>query len=279
MKVIHVLGTGCESCSQLKENVRAAIATLPDEYEILEVRDIEEIVDLAKADRIQLIEEIANLFEPTVQAFMTSDKEIGQKGLVEGQILAKRCDAVIDDLDWDLTSRTDGSTVRSVPARDLWRQISEAAWACADPGLQFDTIINEWHTCPEGGRIRGSNPCSEYMFLDNTACNLASLNLRKFQKEGGSIDIEALRHAVALLILAQEILVDHTDYPTPAITRNSHLYRSLGLGYANLGAVIMRLGLPYASKEARAWAGEDPFVTGNVYETVVVKPFKKVMPA
>ena len=144
--------------------------------------------------------------------------------------------AVVEDVDWDLTARTTGEVMKTVKARDLWQKIAEAAWECADPGLQFDDTINEWHTCPSSGRINASNPCSEYMFLDDTACNLASLNLMKFRREDGGFEVERFRAAVRLFIIAQEILVDNACYPTQAIAENSHIFRTLGLGYANLGA-------------------------------------------
>lgn len=139
-------------------------------------------------------------------------------------------------------------------AQGLFDEIAEAAWSCADPGLQFDTTINKWHTCPVSGRINGSNPCSEYMFLDDTACNLASLNLVKYLNEDGSFDIEAYRHAVEIFFIAQEILVDYSSYPTPGIAENSHRFRPLGLGYANLGTLLMMMGVPYDSDKGRAIA-------------------------
>ena len=134
------------------------------------------------------------------------------------------------------------------------KMMAEAAWQCGDPGMQFDTTINDWHTCPNTARINASNPCSEYMFLDDTACNLASLNLMKFVKADGEFDTEAFGAACRTLITAQEILVDNASYPTPAIDRNSHDYRPLGLGYANLGVLLMDRGLPYDSDAGRAYA-------------------------
>ncbi len=155
---------------------------------------------------------------------------------------------------WETRSRTNGEVIESMNAREVWRNIAEAAWACADPGVQYDTTINRWHTCPNSGRINASNPCSEYMFLDDTACNLASLNLTKFLREDGSFDIQGFRHAVRVFFVAQEILVDFSSYPTRSITRNSHDYRPLGLGYANLGTLLMLLGIPYDSDQGRAVA-------------------------
>ncbi len=155
---------------------------------------------------------------------------------------------------WETRSVTAGEVVDEFKARDLLREMAQAAHECGDPGIQYDTTINRWNPVKASGRINSSNPCSEYMFLDDTACNLASLNLLTFLDESGEFDIEGFRHAVRLTILAQEIMVDHADYPTPAITRNSHLYRPLGLGYANLGALLMSCGLPYDSTEGQSLA-------------------------
>src|SRR5690606_9389140 len=155
-----------------------------------------------------------------------------------------------------------------IKARDLYRQIAEAAWECADPGLQFDTTINRWHTTPNAGRINGSNPCSEYMHLDNSACNLASLNLLKFLNDDDSFDIEAFKHAVEIIFTAQEILVGYSEYPTDKITKNARAYRELGIGYANLGALLMAQGLPYDSDEGRAQAAAiTALMTGHSYAT------------
>ena len=154
---------------------------------------------------------------------------------------------------WPLVARSTGEAVKTVDPTALFRQIAEETWRCGDPGLQFDTTINSWHTCPESGRINASNPCSEYMFLDNSACNLASLNLVKFVRDG-VFDTELFAHAVRVLIVAQDILVDHAGYPTEQIAIHSHDYRPLGLGYANLGAMLMGMGLPYDSDEGREMA-------------------------
>ena len=153
--------------------------------------------------------------------------------------------AVEQDKSWDLKAVTSGESVVQKPARDIFRQIAEAAWECADPGMQFDTTINKWHTTPNAGRINGSNPCSEYMHLDNSACNLASLNLLKFQKDNGTFDIAAFKHSVEMIFTAQEILVGYSSYPTESIAKNAKAYRELGIGYANLGALLMAQGLPY----------------------------------
>jgi ribonucleoside-diphosphate reductase alpha chain len=174
--------------------------------------------------------------------------------------------AVLDDVEWPLTARTSGAPIEKVRARDLMRQISEAAWVCGDPGLQFDTTVNTWHTCPATGRINASNPCSEYMFLDDSACNLASLNLMHFRSIDGGFDAASFRRAVDVTILAQEILVSNSRYPTEAIGRNSEDYRPLGLGYANLGAFLMATGLPYDSDAGRAHAAAiTSLMTGAAY--------------
>ena len=150
--------------------------------------------------------------------------------------------AVLEDRDWALTARTDGTVISTVRARDLWRQIARAAWECADPGLQFDTTINDWHTAPNTARINASNPCSEYMHIDNSACNLASLNLMTFLDADGRFDVDGFTSAVEVVFTAQEILVGNADYPTKRIGENSIKFRQLGLGYANLGALLMALG-------------------------------------
>jgi ribonucleoside-diphosphate reductase alpha chain len=162
--------------------------------------------------------------------------------------------AVVDDGDWYTRGVTDGQPMEKFQARDLMNQIAEAAHFCGDPGLQFDTTINDWHTCPNTGRINASNPCSEYMHLDDSACNLASLNLMKFQQEGGKFDVEGFRHAVDLLITAQDILVDNSSYPTTEITKTARAYRQLGLGYANLGALLMSQGIAYDSDAGRSYS-------------------------
>ncbi len=168
--------------------------------------------------------------------------------------------------DWNLTARTDGTVVDTVPARKLLRDMAEAAWKCADPGVQYDTTINSWHTLPNTGRINASNPCSEYMSIDDSACNLASLNLMKFRREDGELDVEAFEHAVDVVFLAQEILVGYSSYPTPEIEQNAKSFRQLGLGYANLGALLMARGLPYDSDDGRAYAAAiTALMTGRAY--------------
>ncbi|MDP9329721.1 MAG: vitamin B12-dependent ribonucleotide reductase [Actinomycetota bacterium] len=172
------------------------------------------------------------------------------------------------DQDWKLKGITSGETVETVRARGLMREIAEAAWQCADPGMQYDTTINECHTCPASGRINASNPCSEYMHLDNSACNLASLNLMKFLDDDENFDVRAFRRAVEIVFTAQEMLVTESSYPTEKIGENARAYRQLGLGYANLGALLMARGLPYDSDAGRAWAGAiTAIMTGHAYRT------------
>jgi ribonucleoside-diphosphate reductase alpha chain len=174
--------------------------------------------------------------------------------------------AVEDDADWHLLARTDGRSVKSVPARELMREIAEAAWRCADPGVQYDTTINQWHTCPASGRINASNPCSEYMHVDDSACNLASLNLMKFRRADGSFDVERFQHAVDIVLLAQEIVVSPSSYPTKEIGDNARAFRQLGLGYANLGAFLMANGFAYDSDQGRgAAAAITALMTGRAY--------------
>jgi ribonucleoside-diphosphate reductase alpha chain len=176
--------------------------------------------------------------------------------------------AYLEDRDWKLKGVTGNEVLETVRARDLMREMALAAWECADPGMQYDTIINDWHTSPASGRINASNPCSEYMHLDNSACNLASLNLLKFLNEDGTFDIPAYRHAIEVVFTAQEIIVGNSSYPTEKIERNARAFRQLGLGYANLGALLMARGLPYDSDGGRAWAGAlTALMTGHAYRT------------
>src|SRR5437867_6310597 len=182
--------------------------------------------------------------------------------------------------EWTLTARTDGATLETVNAHSLLKEISQAAWECGDPGMQFDTTINDWHTSPVSGRINGSNPCSEYMHIDDSACKLASLNLMRFVRKDGEFDTERFARAVDVIFTAQEILVGFADYPTPAITRNAKSHRQLGIGYCNLGAVLMHRGLPYDSNEGRAYAAAiTAIMTGEAYAqsariAAVVGPFE-----
>ena len=177
-------------------------------------------------------------------------------------------EAVIDGRDWELTARTDGSVIRTVPARDLFRQIAHSAWECADPGLQYDTTINRWHTAPVTGRINGSNPCSEYVHLDDSACNLASMNLLTFLDENDEFDVEGFKAGVSVVFTGQEIIVGNADYPTERIGETTRAFRQLGIGYANLGALLMAQGLPYDSDAGRAWAAAiTALLTGHAYAT------------
>jgi len=180
-------------------------------------------------------------------------------------------DAVQKDREWTTRAVRDGRPIGTFKARELWRAIAQATWECGDPGLQYDTTVNSWHTCSGTDRINASNPCSEYMFLDNSACNLASLNLRKFARSEGTFDTELFKKAVEITILAQEIIVGNAKYPTKAIEENSLKYRPLGLGYANLGSLLMSQGLPYDSAAARAWCGAiTALMTGWAYRTSAV---------
>jgi ribonucleoside-diphosphate reductase alpha chain len=170
--------------------------------------------------------------------------------------------------EWQTRAVTSGKTMSTMRAADLMHQMADAAWVCGDPGIQFHTTINAWHTCPNTAPINASNPCSEYMFLDDTACNLASLNLMRFRRGDGEIDVESFRHAVEVTITAMEIWVDNASYPTPRITENSHRFRPLGLGYANLGALLMARGLSYDSDAGRAWAAAiTALMCGQAYQT------------
>src|SRR5688500_12453960 len=174
--------------------------------------------------------------------------------------------AVENGEDWELTARADGAVIETVPARELMRDIAEAAWRCADPGVQYDTTINQWHTCPNSGRINASNPCSEYMHVDDSACNLASINLMKFRRPDGTFDTATFEHVVDVMLLAQEIVVGPSSYPTEEIGANARAFRQLGLGYANLGAYLMSNGLPYDSDAGRGVAAAiTALMTGRAY--------------
>ncbi|MBI3984206.1 vitamin B12-dependent ribonucleotide reductase [Candidatus Microgenomates bacterium] len=176
--------------------------------------------------------------------------------------------AVVEDRDWDLKAVKNGEPVKTLKARDLMHQIADAAWQCADPGMQYDTTINYWHTASNTDRINGSNPCSEYMHLDNSACNLASINLLKYLNSDGTFDVESYRQTVEVVITAQEILVGYSSYPTESIAKNAKAFRELGMGYANLGALLMAEGLPYDSDEGRAYAAAlTALMTGHAYAT------------
>ena len=178
-------------------------------------------------------------------------------------------EAYLADEDYDLKAVTTGEPIERRSAREVMRRISQAAWECADPGMQYDTTINDWHTSPEHGRINGSNPCSEYMHLDNSACNLASLNLKKFYDyDNGRFDVESYKRAIEVIFAAQEIIVGYSSYPTEQIGKNAKAFRELGIGYANLGGLLMSLGMPYDSEEGRAWCGAlTAVLTGHAYRT------------
>ena len=187
-------------------------------------------------------------------------------------------EAVKADADWDLKAVTTGKVVKTVKARKIFREFSEAAWECADPGMQFDTTINRWHTTPVAGRINASNPCSEYMHLDDSACNLASINLLKYLRKDNSFDVQSFEHTIDVIFTAQEILVGYSSYPTERIGKTARAYRQLGIGYANIGALLMAQGLPYDSDEGRAQAAAiTALLTGRSY-AVSAKIAAKVGP-
>ncbi len=175
--------------------------------------------------------------------------------------------AVLDGKEWKLTSRVKGETEKIVSAGKIWEDIARSTWACADPGLQFHTTINDWHTCPSGGEIRASNPCSEYMFLDDTACNLASINLSRFyDKTARTFNVEKYLHAIRIWTTILEISVVMAQFPSPEIAELSYKYRTLGLGYASLGSLLMIMGLAYDSPEGRTVAGTlSAILTGEAY--------------
>ena len=176
--------------------------------------------------------------------------------------------AVVDDRDWQLKAVTTGEPIKTMKARDLMKQIAQSAWECADPGMQFDTTINKWHTAKNTGRINASNPCSEYMHLDNSACNLASINLLSYLGDDDQFDVEGYKHTIEVMFTAQEILVGNADYPTEPIAETSRQFRQLGLGYANLGALLMALGMPYDSDQGRAYTSAlTAVMTGHAYAT------------
>jgi ribonucleoside-diphosphate reductase alpha chain len=174
--------------------------------------------------------------------------------------------AVVDDKDWNTKAVVDGRVVETLKAREVWKEIADSAWICGDPGLQFDTTIQDWNVVPNTGRINATNPCSEFVFLDDTACNLLSLNLMKFQVEGGKFDVERYRRAIDICFTGQEIIVSNASYPTPQIGKNSEALRPLGLGYANLGALLMSMGLAYDSEEGGRFAGAlTAILTGEAF--------------
>jgi ribonucleoside-diphosphate reductase alpha chain len=244
--------------------------------------DIEEFVDWKKVEEDKariLIRHGGFPADFNGEAYATVS---GQNSNNSVRVTNEFIQAVMDDGDWHLTERTSGKVRKTLKARDLWRRIAEAAWACADPGVQYDTIINEWHTCPAGGKIRATNPCSEYVFLDDTACNLASINLIKFHDPAtGAFDVEAYEHVIRLWTMVLEISVTMAQFPSREIAQGSYDYRTLGLGYANLGSLLMQKGIAYDSDEGRAIAGAlTAILTGYAYATSaemasVVGPFPR----
>jgi ribonucleoside-diphosphate reductase alpha chain len=213
---------------------------------------IARVLDLARDDVQELQFEVYDT-DWNSKAYQTVS---GQNSNNSVRLTNEFMKAVMDDGEWKLIFRTNGAVAKTIKARDLWKDINLAAWTCADPGLQFDTTINEWHTCPSDGRINASNPCSEYMFLDDTACNLASLNLLKFcDPNTGTLDIAAFEHACRIWTVILDISVQMAQFPSKEIARKSWDYRTLGLGYANIGAMLMQLGIPYGSEEAMAMTG------------------------
>lgn len=199
------------------------------------------------------------------EAYMTV---AGQNSNNSVRVTNEFLNKVLEGGEWDLIRRKDGKVAKRINARDLWEDIGYAAWACADPGIQFDSTINEWHTCPADGRINASNPCSEYMFLDDTACNLASLNLLQFRKEDGDVDVAAFTHAVRIWTVTLEIAVLMAQFPSKEIAQRSYDFRTLGLGFANIGGLLMSAGISYDSAEGRAICGAiSSIMTGEAYAT------------
>ena len=234
------------------------------------------ILDVAHPDVVEFIDSKVNeekkawaLIEAGYDASFTGEAYgsiFFQNGNHSVRVTDEFMQAVESDGTWQTRAVVSGEPVETLKARDVFRKMAEAAWVCGDPGIQYDTAINDWHTSSNTDRIFASNPCSEYMFLNDTACNLASLNLMKFVREDGEFDVESFKYASRLTLLAQEILVDNSSYPTPKIDENSHRFRPLGLGYANLGALLMSRGLAYDSDEGRAYAGAiTSIMTGEAY--------------
>lgn len=240
---------------ELKQAIRKANAdTVPMNY-------VHRVIELARQGAKELIFEEYDT-DWTSKAYETVGGQNSNNSL---RIPNKFFDLLEKDGDWNLINRTDKKIAKTLKAKELWEQITEAAWNCADPGLQFDDTINEWHTCPEGGRINASNPCSEYMFLDNTACNLASMNLVKFQDEvTGMFDLDSFEHACKLWTIVLEVSVTMAQFPSKEIAERSFQYRTLGLGYANIGALLMRQGLAYDSDKGRDTAAAITAIMGGV---------------
>src|SRR6185437_14615373 len=245
----------------LRREIRAARkAMIPDNY-------IERVISFARQG-------YKDITFPTYDTDWDSDAYTsvsGQNSNNSVRVTDEFLNAVLENRTWNLTYRGSGKIAKTIPARELWDKVSNAAWACADPGIQFHTTINDWHTCPAGGEIRASNPCSEYMFLDDTACNLASLNLMQFRKGEGpakQFDVPAFEHAVRLWTIVLEISVMMAQFPSREIAQLSYDYRTLGLGFANIGGLLMSAGIPYDSREGRAIAGAvSGLMTGVSYAT------------
>ncbi|HZQ39759.1 MAG TPA: adenosylcobalamin-dependent ribonucleoside-diphosphate reductase, partial [Rhizomicrobium sp.] len=245
----------------LRREIRAARkAMIPDNY-------IERVISFARQG-------YKDITFPTYDTDWDSDAYTsvsGQNSNNSVRVTDEFLNAVLENRTWNLTYRGSGKIAKTIPARELWEKVSNAAWACADPGIQFHTTINDWHTCPAGGEIRASNPCSEYMFLDDTACNLASLNLMQFRRGEGvhkSFDVSGFEHAVRLWTIVLEISVMMAQFPSREIAQLSYDYRTLGLGFANIGGLLMASGIPYDSREGRAIAGAiSALMTGVSYAT------------
>ncbi|MDE2696135.1 MAG: vitamin B12-dependent ribonucleotide reductase [Chloroflexota bacterium] len=266
----------------IRKRLRAIVEATTDGLDPADNRRLRRAVSRARRDAVPeaYVQRVLQLVEHGEEVIDFTEFDTDWQGeayqTVSGQnannsvrVTADFLDAVREDRDWNLIRRTDGEVAKTLPARELWDRVALAAWQSADPGVQYDTTINEWHTAPAGGAIRGSNPCSEYMFLDDTACNLASLNLLRFyDEETRTFDTEAYTHASRLWTIVLEISVLMAQYPSPAIAQLSHDYRTLGLGYANLGALLMVQGIPYDSPEALAQTGAyTALLTGVSYAT------------
>jgi ribonucleoside-diphosphate reductase alpha chain len=239
-------------------NLRKAIAEA--KIDLIPLNYVQRAIELARQG-------VVSIEFPTYDTGYESEAYVtvsGQNSNNSVRITNEFFHAVDKDADWNLTARTTGAVTKTVKAKDLWEDICYAAWSCADPGIQYDTTINEWHTCPNDGRINASNPCSEYMFLDDTACNLASINLIKFHNpETGEFDVEGYRHAIRLWTIVLEISVLMAQFPSREIAQLSYDFRTLGLGYANLGALLMQSAIPYDSPKARAVAGALTAILGG----------------
>ena len=264
MRACHNCAGAGNACFDPKQNPALKRAIIAARKAIIPESCIQQVIQLAEQGYRE-IEFRAYDTDWDSEAYLTVS---GQNSNNSVRVPNAFLEAVIADKDWDLTWRTNGKVAKTLPARAVWDQIAYAAWASADPGVQFDTTINEWHTCPASGRINASNPCSEYMFLDDTACNLASLNLMSFRRENGSFDTAAFAHAARLWTIALEISVLMAQFPSRRIAELSYEFRTLGLGYANIGALLMSLGLPYDSIPGRSMcAAITALMTGTAYRT------------